>query len=169
MNRISSQLNEIKSHYTAIVIGSGYGGGIAASRLARARQTVCVLERGKEFLPGEFPDTLSEARSNTQIDTPSRHIGSEIGLYDFRVNDDINVLLGCGLGGTSLINANVVIEADPRVFEDPAWPASLKASIKTDLKAGYSRAREMLAPQPYPGPPGYPNLKKLEAMEKSAR
>ena len=46
--------------YDVVVIGSGYGGGISASRLARAGRSVCLLERGKEFLPGEFPDTLLE-------------------------------------------------------------------------------------------------------------
>ena len=50
-----------------IVIGSGYGGSIAASRCARAGQAVCVLERGKEWLPGEFPETFSEASKETQV------------------------------------------------------------------------------------------------------
>ena len=169
MNRISSQLNEIKSHYTAIVIGSGYGGGIAASRLARAGQSVCVLERGKEYLPGDFPDTLRKAREETQIDLPKHHMGLATALFDFRVNDDIHVLVGCGLGGTSLINANVVIKADPRVFEDPAWPNELVGDIDKGLAQGYELAREMLSPQPYPDSPPYPKLKKLDAMEKSAR
>ena len=64
MGHLSSQIEAMKSNYTVVVIGSGYGGGISASRLARAGQKVCVLERGKEFLPGEFPDTLS-IRMNT--------------------------------------------------------------------------------------------------------
>ena len=54
MPRLSSSIDSIQPHYTAVVIGSGYGGGIAASRLARAGQSVCVLERGKEFQPGEY-------------------------------------------------------------------------------------------------------------------
>ena len=51
-----------------IVIGSGYGASIAASRCARSGQKVCVLERGKEWLPGSFPESMSEAQSNFQID-----------------------------------------------------------------------------------------------------
>ena len=57
MKRLSSPVEQIKSHYSIIVIGSGYGGSIAASRFARAGRDVCLLERGKEFLPGEYPDT----------------------------------------------------------------------------------------------------------------
>src|SRR6478609_7730300 len=100
MNRLSSPIERMKSHYAAIVIGSGYGGGIAASRLARAGQSVCVLERGKEFQPGEYPDTPVEFLSESQVHLPDGStLGSRTGLYDFRVNQELNALVGCGLGG----------------------------------------------------------------------
>jgi cholesterol oxidase len=166
MTRLSSSIENIKDHYNVVVIGSGYGGGIAASRLARAGQQVCLLERGKEFLPGEFPDTVLEATDEMQIDTCAGHIGSKTGLFDFHVNDDMNVLVGCGLGGTSLINANVALEADPRVFEDPKWPKALIDDLKNGIEEGYKRTRTMLKVNPYPT--DFPQLKKLEAMKKSA-
>ena len=50
-----------------MVVGSGYGASIAASRCARAGQMVCVLERGKEWLPGEFPETFSDGSKEVQI------------------------------------------------------------------------------------------------------
>lgn len=166
MGYLSSQIEDMKSHYTVVVIGSGYGGGISASRLARAGQKVCVLERGKEFLPGEFPDTLPEAASELQLNTSKGHVGSKTGMFDFHVNEDINVLVGCGLGGTSLINANVVIEADPRVFGNQAWPKGITDDLDKGLRDGYNRATEMLKPSPYPD--DFPTLKKLEAQKKSA-
>ena len=129
MSRLSLPIENIKNHYTVVVIGSGYGGGIAASRLDRAGKQVCVLERGKEFFPGDFPSTLPEAAANSQYDTPKGHSGSETNLFDFHTNDDINVLVGCGLGGTSLINANVAIEADPRVFQNSEWPKALAQDL----------------------------------------
>src|ERR1017187_4728118 len=122
MPRISLPLEHMKNHYTVVVVGSGYGGAIAASRMARAGQQVCVLERGKEIQPGEYPNTLESAAAEFQTDIPEELIGSRAGLFDFRVNPDINVLLGCGLGGTSLINANVGLRAEARVFQYPAWP-----------------------------------------------
>ena len=46
--------------YDAIVVGSGFGGGIAACRLAEQGLRVCVLERGRRFGPGDYPDRLAQ-------------------------------------------------------------------------------------------------------------
>src|SRR5262245_42018795 len=142
MNRLSSPIEGIKDHYTVVVVGSGYGGAITASRLARAGQQVCVLERGKEFQPGEYPDTELEIVGEAQTDTPEFHIGPRSGLYDFRINKDINVFLGCGLGGTSLVNANVSLPPERRVLEDERWPEGLRTDIDTLLADGFQRARD---------------------------
>ena len=151
MPRLSSPIQDIKAHYTVVVIGSGYGGGIAASRLARAGQHVCVLERGKEFQPGEYPDTSLEFLSESQVHLPDgTTLGPRTGLYDFRVNDELNALVGCGLGGTSLINAGVALRPEPRVFDDTRWPAALRESVSTQLEDGYRHAEEMLGSTPFP-------------------
>jgi cholesterol oxidase len=166
MPRLSSPAREIKGHYTVLVIGSGYGGAIAASRLARAGQQVCVLERGREFQSGEFPDTEAEALAEMQAELPGGHTGSRTGLYDFYVNRDVNVFVGCGLGGTSLINGNLALRPDARVFEDACWPQALRDDM-AGVEEGYRRAEEMLRPTPYPE--RYPALPKLLALEQSAR
>ena len=83
MARLSSPIENLKTHYPVVVIGSGYGGGIAASRLARSGQLVCVLERGKEFQPGEYPDTEPEVLREFQADLPDKHIGLRTGLLRF--------------------------------------------------------------------------------------
>lgn len=165
MKRLSTAATRLRSHYQVVVVGSGYGGAIAASRLARAGRQVCVLERGKEFQPGEYPDTALEAADECQLDTPERHIGARSGLYEFHVNKEINVFKGCGLGGTSLVNANVAIEAEERVFDDPRWPEPLRGKAAT-LAAGYERARGMLGSRPYPD--GFPKLCKMEAFASCA-
>ena len=140
------------------------GGGIAASRLARAGQKVCLLERGKERQPGEYPDTEIEAVEEMQADTPEGRLNARNGLFDMRFYDDINVLVGCGLGGTSLINANVSLRADPRLFDDARWPTALKADLPTLVEDGYRRAFDMLKPNPVPAAV---KLAKLSALEKS--
>ena len=46
--RISRPVELLGQEYDVVVIGSGYGGAVAASRMARAGQKVCVLELGRE-------------------------------------------------------------------------------------------------------------------------
>jgi cholesterol oxidase len=164
--RLSSPIERIKDRYTVVVVGSGYGGGIAASRLARAGQDVCLLERGKERLPGEFPDTQRELAAEVQATTPVGHLGDRTGLVDLHFDQDMNVLVGCGLGGTSLINANVALAAEPAVFDDPRWPAEVIEDLPTRVEDGYRRATEMLRSVPYPD--DFPKLRKLEALERAA-
>ncbi|MGH4020700.1 MAG: GMC family oxidoreductase N-terminal domain-containing protein [Pseudonocardiaceae bacterium] len=161
--RLSSPVHAIASSYDVVVVGSGYGGAIAASRLARAGRRVCVLERGREFVPGEYPRTPEEASHNVQIDAAGRHWGSSIGLFDFRRNDDMNVVLGCGLGGTSLINAGVTLPAEDRVFDDERWPEPLRDAGA--LGKGYQRAEEMLRPARLPDEFG--PVFKLDALQKA--
>ncbi|HEV7670328.1 MAG TPA: GMC oxidoreductase [Thermoanaerobaculia bacterium] len=166
MERLSSPLEALKAHYTVVVIGSGYGGGIAASRLARAGQSVCLLERGREMHPGEYPTGDLEAAQQVQLNTPGGHVGSRLGMFEFHVNENQNALVGCGLGGTSLINANVALRAVPGVWAEPAWPTEIRADLATLLEDGYLHAEAMLQPQPYPAT--YPPLAKLDALQKSA-
>lgn len=190
MARIASPIEQLKTHYTVVVVGSGYGGGITASRMARAvapnnqQISVCVLERGKEFLPGDldkddklinpgqYPDTEFEAMREVQVDLPQFHSGSRTGLFDLRMNKEINVFIGCGLGGTSLVNANVCIEAEDAVFKAPEWPAEIRSDqgLK-ELRVGYEQARKMLRPTEYRykiEPDKFPPIAKLSALEKSA-
>src|SRR5882757_5619516 len=119
MKRLSSPISALKPAYDVVVIGSGYGGSITASRMARAGKKVCLLERGREILPGEYPDEFKESSEETQIDAPHLHIGKKTAMFDVRVNPDITVIKGCGLGGSSLINANVGLEPGENVFSDP--------------------------------------------------
>ena len=163
--RIANDLTEAKSHYTVLVVGSGYGAGVAASRLARAGQDVCVLERGKEILPGDYPNKLADAQGAMQFNVKGGRIGSPDALFEVHVNDDQYALVGCGLGGTSLINANVALELDKRLLDQAHWPAAFRDDPHL-IDTYYERAREMLSPNVYPET--HPKLGKLEALEHSA-
>ena len=170
MARLSSSVADIKSRYDVVVVGSGYGGAIAACRLAEAKQPklrVCVLERGREIRPGEYPDTPAKAAGEIQVDMPGHHLFSPTALFDFRLNREMNVLVGCGLGGTSLINANVALEPEKAVFEAPDWPAEIHADLANGhLSRYFDRARKMLGSTDYP-PPGFPSLPKQQALERT--
>src|SRR3990167_7413178 len=166
MPALSSPHHDLQSHYPIIVIGSGYGGSIAASRLARAGQRVCLLERGKEFLLGEYPNNELEVLNNLQISGLPEYHGERTGLYHIYLDNEISAFVGCGLGGTSLVNANVSLHAEKRVFADPCWPRALRDDLSTRLADGFRYAEEMLKPTPYPQE--FPSLAKMQALEKSA-
>jgi len=168
---LANQYFELKDRYDVVVIGSGYGASIAASRFSRAGYNVCILERGKEYLPEDFPNTAISAAPEMHIESAEGIVSklpeNPLGLYNFHVNKDLNVLVGCGLGGTSLINANVSIKPDARVFEDDVWPAEIRADMEAVHKA-YDDSKEMLKANPYPvGEEGYPELPKTKALFKS--
>jgi cholesterol oxidase len=174
MPRLSSVITKIKPRYDVVVVGSGYGGSIAASRLSRAGLKVCLLERGREFQPGDFPDTLGKAFEECQFDLPIGHFRSHTALFDFRFNHDMNAVVGCGLGGTSLINANVVLRPENWVLEDPAWPEALRKDT-TLLNRGFEHVKDMLNAQAYQPhqdpdtelePTPVPKLLALEEMRK---
>ena len=146
-------------HCEVLIVGSGYGGAVAAARLAGARHqdadgdkpvSVFVLERGQEYLPGMFPATFAElpghVRFSQQDGRPAR--GRLEGVFDLRIGADVNVLLGNGLGGGSLINAAVMERPTADAFGDARWPQGMDLR---SLDAGYTAAERMLNPQTLPG------------------
>ena len=93
-------------------------------------------------------------------------LGEKGGLYDVIINDDITVVKGCGLGGTSLINANVYLNADPRVFEKPVWPDEIREDMETMMSYDRKHFEQMMRPTVYPDK--FPQPKKLDAMRLAA-
>ena len=112
-----------------VVVGSGYGGAVAALRFAEHGQSVYVLERGDEYVSGDFPNDLSQigkhVRSEMAAATGVTVQGYESALFDFRIGLRAVALIGNGLGGGSLINAGVGLQPDPKVFKQEEWPAAL--------------------------------------------
>ncbi|MGH3279394.1 MAG: GMC oxidoreductase, partial [Trebonia sp.] len=165
MEVLSRPIDSMQDRYSAVVIGSGYGGAIAAARIARAGRDVCILERGKEMHPGEYPNSGLSALPEIQVHTPKEDYGSATGMFDFHVGRDITVVTGCGLGGTSLINGNVALEPDDSVFSDHRWPRPLRNHPDV-LKPFMQTARHMLGSTPYPRT--WPELPKLAALSRVA-
>ena len=162
--RLSVTLDRLQDYYDVVVVGSGYGGAVAAARLATAGRRVCVLERGREFHAGQFPATLWDGVRQSQGRTRTRRWGSRTGSFDLRSGPDLDVLVGCGLGGTSLINAGVAVRPAPSVFDDDRWPEALRGRGGDVLAPYFHRAERMLGVNPYPD--GWPDLAKLDALAK---
>jgi cholesterol oxidase len=144
MTRLARSIDRLEPHYDVVVVGSGYGGGVAASRLARAGKRVAVLERGRELVTGEFPSRFPDLRAEMQLSGKRMRLGSPTGLYDVRFGEDMHVLIGCGLGGGSLINAGVALRPDPRVFLDPVWPGEVGGDGL--IEEAYARAARWVRP-----------------------
>jgi cholesterol oxidase len=144
MSRLASPLSALKHRYDVVVVGSGYGGGVTASRLSRAGKRVAVLERGREIQTGQFPQKFSELKNEFQVTGASFRTGSEQAIYDVRLGRDMHVLVACGLGGGSLVNAGVSLIPDRRVFTDDAWPGQVAQDGFID--EGYRRAEQWLRP-----------------------
>jgi cholesterol oxidase len=147
----------MRASYDAIVVGSGFGGGIAACRLAEAGHSVCVLERGRRFGRDDFPETPEQA--------PEALFHEKVnpgGLFDVRMLRDVTVITAAGVGGGSLVYANVQLTAPPAIF-DEGWPAAITAD---ELAPWYTRTEDAL--QPRTTPPD-PPLRKVDAFAAAAR
>ncbi|HEX6423838.1 MAG TPA: GMC family oxidoreductase N-terminal domain-containing protein [Acidimicrobiales bacterium] len=164
---LSRPLGRMRERYDVVVVGSGYGGAIAASRLARAGRSVCLLERGREIRAGEFPDTLVGAVRQLQVHRGSRRFGRSSGLFDLRSGDDLSVVVGCGLGGTSLINAGVSLRPPGWVYDDERWPMALRGDRgPAELEPHFAEAERMLGATRYPD--GQAPLSKFAVLERAA-
>lgn len=144
MARLARLWTDRAQSYDAIIVGSGYGGGVAASHLARAGKRVAVLERGREVITGEFPDRFPDLKNQLRIVHASGSTGPATALFDVRLGADMHVIVGCGVGGGSLVNGGVAFRPDNRVFADPIWPKALRNDPL--LAIGFERAEKWLRP-----------------------
>jgi cholesterol oxidase len=127
--------------YDVVIIGSGFGGAVAACRLAHAGRSVLVLERGRRWGPESYPRQPGDAWVWDQ-DSPAAHNG----WLDLRFMDDMWVAQGAGIGGGSLIYANISVDAKPSAFES-GWPSEINYDV---LKPYYDQVAGMLGSRPLP-------------------
>lgn len=130
--------------YDAVIVGSGFGGSITALRLAEAGKSVLVLERGRRWEPETFPRDVTRVR-DLFWRYPERPASR--GLYELHVLSGVAAVTASGLGGGSLVYANIHIRPDPVVFEDPAWPEELD---REELEPYYDRVADLLGVSPLP-------------------
>jgi cholesterol oxidase len=165
--------------YDAVVIGSGFGGAVVACRLSEAKYKVLVLERGHRWGAKKGKrDECSEAGSEPDPEVmpfprhrrdawiwDHRHPERSSGWIDFRGFPHMGVAQGAGVGGGSLIYANILLEADPRSFVD-GWPKEVNAE---ELRQYYRRVGDMLEARTVPPAQWSERVKLLkEAAEKNS-
>jgi cholesterol oxidase len=137
MGSTGSTAERARLDYDVLVVGSGFGGSVAALRLTEKGYRVGVLEAGARFDDGDFADTSWDVK---------RYLfRPEVGCYGIQRIDalkDCVIVSGAGVGGGSLVYANTLYEPLPAFFRDRQWAHI--TDWKAELAPYYDQAKRML-------------------------
>lgn len=129
----------------AIVIGTGFGGAIAALRLAQSGVQVTMIERGRRWditptfdtfspsLPADKRSTWLDTRTNLPLEFANMNIEKYIGVLERMIFENISVYAGAGVGGGSLVYGGMTVEPNADLFAQ-AFPPEISLS---ELKSKY--------------------------------
>ena len=133
--------------FDVVVIGSGFGGSVAALRLREKGYSVAVIEAGRRFKDKDFPKTSWRLRRFLFFP----RLGLT-GIQRIHALPDVMVLAGAGVGGGSLVYANTLYTPPDTYFNDPQWRSI--TDWKSELAPWYDQAHRMLgvAENPYFSP-----------------
>jgi cholesterol oxidase len=129
--------------YDWIVIGSGFGGSVAALRLAEKGYRVAVLECGRRYRDEDFAESTWNLRRYYWMPK----LGLR-GIFRMTVFKDVFIVSGSGVGGGSLGYANTLYRARPAFFRDPQWVEL--GEWESALEPHYETAEHMLGVTDYP-------------------
>jgi choline dehydrogenase-like flavoprotein len=129
--------------YDWIVVGSGFGGSVAALRLGEKGYRVAVLECGRRYLDEDFAESTWNFRRYYWMPK----IGLR-GIFRMTLFEDVFIVSGSGVGGGSLGYANTLYRARPAFFRDPQWDSL--GDWESALDPHYDTAERMLGVTDYP-------------------
>ena len=126
-----------EANYDVVVVGSGFGGSVAALRLTEKGYRVAVLEAGRRFTPQSLPKTSWDLRRFLW----APRLGLR-GIQRITLLKDVVVLSAAGVGGGSLVYANTLYTPPPAFFADRQWAGITDWS--SELATHYEQASRML-------------------------
>ena len=129
--------------YDWIVVGSGFGGSVAALRLAEKGYRVGVLECGRRYRDQDFAESTWNFRRYYWMPK----LGLR-GIFRMTIFKDVFIVSGSGVGGGSLGYANTLYRARPAFFSDPQWDQL--GEWESALEPHYETAERMLGVTDYP-------------------
>ncbi len=127
----------LEPDYDVIVVGSGFGGSVAALRLTEKGYRVAVIEAGRRFADNEFAETSWDLRKFLWA--------PELGCYGIQrihMLKDVMVLAGSGVGGGSLVYANTLYRPLKPFYQDRQW--AYITDWEAELAPHYDQASRML-------------------------
>ena len=128
--------------FDVAVVGSGFGGSVAALRLTEKGYRVVVLEAGRRWTPSTLPETNWNIRKYLWFP----YVGLR-GFQRLSLLHDVFVLSGAAVGGGSIVYANTLYEPLAGFWTDPSWAHI--TDWRGELARHYDQARRMLGATPY--------------------
>jgi cholesterol oxidase len=122
--------------YDVVVVGSGFGGSVAALRLTEKGYRVAVIEAGRRFADDEFAETSWDLRK--YLWAPA--LGC-FGIQRIHLLKDVMILAGAGVGGGSLVYANTLYRPLKPFYADRQWAHI--TDWEAELAPHYDQAAKM--------------------------
>jgi cholesterol oxidase len=104
--------------YEVVIIGSGFGGSVAALRAAEKGYRVGVMEAGRRWRDEDIPKTNWDLKDYLWFPAAQLY-----GMQKIEYLDDVLVLCGAGVGGGSQVYGNTLYVPPKKFFDAPEWAA----------------------------------------------
>lgn len=148
--------------YDVLVVGSGFGGSVAAHTLVSTfresgeNRRICLLERGRAYRPGDFPRT--PARFARNFWQPK---DGDLGLFDIWSFRGCEAVVSAGLGGGSLLYSNATVAPPAEWLQ--RWPIPFH-----EIAEHFEPIRQMLGAATFPEEDPFGSVPKARALREAA-